>query len=356
MLDIGVNPLKTESIELEDINLLVGKNASGKSTLAQQLYGFALMLKGNFLRLGRFHIELESTDKSVYKYTCDVTVTKSGITIFETLFQNENILIERKNTEAKIFSVSFGVPITINPPNNKLVHQVRRDEKDHPYLEEIVKWAENVHSFKFGHIHSTSFLKPFDSKGEVVINAENLTSINEKDLNKILGDLTDETKLKIKEEFNSLGYNIQLLSVRQLGNQNAIYVKENELPFEILQQALSQGMYRSLFLLIFIHHLIEKEHAKMIIIDDLCEGLDYDRATKLGKLLFSRMEENKIQFVATSNDYFLMNVVDVKYWNIVHREGNQIKVHNYSNSKEKFDKFRVSGLNNFDLFSSNFLD
>lgn len=115
-------------------------------------------------------------------------------------------------------------------------------------------------------------------------------------------------------------------------------------------------MYRSLFLLIFLHHLIETEKAGMIIIDDLCEGLDYDRATKLGKLIFSKMHDSKIQFIATSNDYFLMNAVDVKSWNIIYREDNVIKVNNYCNSKEKFDNFRLSGLNNFDLFSSNYLD
>lgn len=344
---LKINSLKMDPIELRGINLLVGKNASGKSTVAQTLFGLASMIKGNTLRIGKFHIELESDDASIFKYTCSVTYDKE-IQIIEALSKDGMALIDRTNTDAKIFSQLQNKLIEINPPNDKLIGQARRDEKEYPYLEQIIRWAESVHSFKFGHIHSTSFIRSLPD-------TEN-TSIKDKDINKILGELKDDTKLKIIEEFNELGYRIELISIRQQGEQNIIFIKENNVKYEIHQVSLSQGMFRSLFLLIFIHHLIEKENSKMIIIDDLCEGLDYDRATKLGKLIFGKMEKEDIQFIATSNDYFLMNVVDVKYWNIIYRKGSEIKVSNYSNSKGKFDQFRLSGLNNFDLFSSDYLD
>jgi hypothetical protein len=96
--------------------------------------------------------------------------------------------------------------------------------------------------------------------------------------------------------------------------------------------------------------------AGVIIVDDLCEGMDYERASKLGKYIYDTLESKNIQFIATSNDSFLMNAVDVKYWNILHREGNKIHSYNVTNSKEKFDKFKKTVLNNFDLFSSDFLE
>jgi len=357
------NPVKTELIEFCDTNLLVGKNASGKSTIVSELYNLADILKGTSpgLQLGKYYIELEYNPKVVYKYFYNVTIKPNhgGIEISEKLEQNDSILINRHNSEAEIYSNNEKTLIKINPPTPKLVHQVRRDEKDHPYLEHIIIWAESVHSFKFGHIHSSSFIRTNVDKSSALAFDE-LTSLKGKDLNIILNDLNDESKSKIISEFNSLNYDVELMNIKDQALdkdiQSVIYIKENNLKYEIHQSKLSQGMFRTLFLLIFIHHLIEKEKAGMIIIDDLCEGLDYDRATKLGKLIFSKMHNSKIQFIATSNDYFLMNAVDVKSWNIIYREGNVIKVNNYCNNKDKFDNFRLSGLNNFDLFSSNYLD
>ncbi|MEI6489831.1 MAG: ATP-binding protein [Bacteroidota bacterium] len=350
-----LNSLKMDPIELSNINLLVGKNASGKSSIVQHIVSLADMLKGTNLRIGSYSLELKDDDGSILKYSCNISLgIKSEIEISESLFINADQLVDRKNNIAKIYSAIKSEKIEINPPENKLVHQVRRDEKDYPYFEKLIKWAESVHSFKFGHIHSTSFMKsPLDKSN---IADTGLTSINDNDLNKILGELNTHSKNEVIKEFNSLGYNIEILTVKLQAEKNIIYVKENNVKYEISQTMLSQGMWRSLFLLIFVHHLIDSEKAKMIIIDDLCESLDYDRATKLGKLLFDKMNTNNVQFIATSNDSFLMNVIDIKYWNIIYREANFIKVYNYSNSKEKFDKFRRSGFNNFDLLTSNYLN
>jgi hypothetical protein len=90
------------------------------------------------------------------------------------------------------------------------------------------------------------------------------------------------------------------------------------------------------------------------VIDDICEGLDYERSTQLGKLVFEKLTKNNIQAIVTSNDSFLMNVIDIKYWNVLRREGNTIKALNYQNNREQFDKFRMTGLSNFDFFTSKY--
>ena len=124
-----------------------------------------------------------------------------------------------------------------------------------------------------------------------------------------------------------------------------------------MQFNISSGMLRAFSLLVIIQYLLEEKtgEQKTVLIDDFGEGLDYERATKLAKLVFSKMKQNKIQFIATTNDYFLMNSVEIEYWNILQREWDKVKALNYINSKELFDKFRLTGLNNFDLFSSDFL-
>ena len=91
------------------------------------------------------------------------------------------------------------------------------------------------------------------------------------------------------------------------------------------------------------------------MIDDFCEGIDYDRAIKLGKYLYQYCLANGIQLVAASNDNFLMDVVDVKYWNILQRNGDAVTAINIHNNPALFEKFDFTGLSNFDLFSSDFI-
>jgi predicted ATPase len=153
-----------------------------------------------------------------------------------------------------------------------------------------------------------------------------------------------------------LGYDIEKIYAKLAGKKEALYIKEKNLTNDLIQSQLSQGMFRALSLIVFIYYLINKNTVRTIIVDDLCEGLDYDRATKLGQLLFEELENKKIQLIASSNDSFLMDVVNIKYWNILTRKNNTIKVYNYKNSQEKFDQFKYSGLSNFDLFSSDYLD
>jgi hypothetical protein len=82
--------------------------------------------------------------------------------------------------------------------------------------------------------------------------------------------------------------------------------------------------------------------------------LDYDRATKLGKIVFDLCKEKNIQLVATSNDTFLMDVVDISHWNILQRAGKVVTTINERSHPELFEQFRYTGLSNFDFFNSDF--
>ena len=116
-------------------------------------------------------------------------------------------------------------------------------------------------------------------------------------------------------------------------------------------------MFRAFSLLAMIQHVLDTVKGNItILVDDLCEGLDYERSINFTKLLFNKLKEKNIQLIVTSNDSFLMNAVGIEYWNILIREKSTVKAFNYKNSKEIFDDFKFTGLNNFDLFSSDFLD
>lgn len=84
--------------------------------------------------------------------------------------------------------------------------------------------------------------------------------------------------------------------------------------------------------------------------------MDYKRATLLGKIVFEDCAKENIQLISSSNDSFLMDVVDISSWQILRRNKTKVKALNETNSRDMFDYFRLTGLSNFDLFASDFID
>jgi hypothetical protein len=72
-------------------------------------------------------------------------------------------------------------------------------------------------------------------------------------------------------------------------------------------------------------------------------------------MIFSLCQENNIQLIAASNDMFLMDVVELEYWNVLQREGSVVTALNEKNSPDLFESFKFTGLSNFDFFSSDFI-
>jgi hypothetical protein len=341
----GAEDWITDEIYLQKLNLFVGKNATGKSRIVTTPVGFAEMItqKKNIYR-GNWNFTFTREDEKLLSYI--INRDKNDV-ITEKILIDQNIVLDRSKEVTQLYTfLEEGFEI-ITPPDNKLILHIRRDKKEYPYLEDIVSWAERTHFFKFGKILTTSFL------GDGLTGKE-LISIE--DVPAFIRGLDESSKNEIIEEFNMLGYDLKGFYTKQERGKDVLYIKEKGLKHDLRQNRLSQGMFRALALIVFINYLIAKGNADTIIVDDLGEGLDYERATELGKLIFNKLENTNIQFIASSNDSFLMDVVDIKYWSILKRSDNEVKVYNYENSKDKFNNFRFSGLSNFDLFSSDYLE
>lgn len=329
-----------EKVDLFDVNLVVGKNAVGKSRALAVIRGFANMIKhGRYVYGGEWEFTFRKESDHI-TYFIDKNTDKSFV---EKITYNGKEVAKRDNGSAQLYSFAKKEWQNVAPPENLLMLNARRDTIEYPYFEDIISWCEKVHSFPFGHVHSNSFIE------------SNTQVPNIEDVAELLSKMSSERKTLVLNDFNSLGYNLKTIDSKKRGDKPSLFVLEEFLEKEIQQSSISQGMFRALALLIYVHSLLESKKLTMLLVDDLCEGMDYDRATKLGKLLFYGLIPSHCQLVATSNDSFLMDTVGIQNWNVLHRKGLYVKSYNYINHAELFEKFKYSGLSNFDFFSSDFI-
>ena len=122
------------------------------------------------------------------------------------------------------------------------------------------------------------------------------------------------------------------------------------------QAEISQGLFRALSLFIQLRYSEYFSKPGLVLIDDIGEGLDYERSSKLIKSLIEIAKKTNIQLIMSTNDRFVMNAVPLEYWCVLHREGGKCISLNYRNSKDLFDEFELTGLNNFDFFSSRYYE
>ena len=137
-------------------------------------------------------------------------------------------------------------------------------------------------------------------------------------------------------------------------NAYGISVKEDGLKDYTDQMEMSQGMFRSLSLVIQIEYSLLANLPSCIMIDDIGEGLDYERSQSLIKLIMQKAASSRLQLIMTTNNRFVMNNIDLKYWHVINRENERSVFYNIGNSKDVFEEFSLTGLNNFDFFATKF--
>ncbi len=336
------------NFQLGTVNLIVGKNSTGKTKTMQTIDLLVKMItqKRNLNWGGRWEIVFENDKKEEIRYQFSTSFQNPGVT-FEKMFLDGKLMLSRDRSQkepTKIRNIVNNRFDYINPPDEKLIIHTNRDVKKYPYLEDIANWAEQSYGFKFGNISPYSRLnqQEYDLLTAVEDIPSLFTALNEKDKEQIVSD------------FNSSGYNISGVTIQDR-QYTTINVKEVGISKSLPHYKLSQGMFRALAVIVYVQYLISKKKPATIIIDDLCEGLDYERATRLGKLIFEKCLSNDIQLIATSNDNFLMEVVDLKYWNVLTRTGKKVTGLNWVSNPEIFEEFRFTGLSNFDFFSSDYI-
>lgn len=337
---------KVDTLTFNKQNLVVGKNAVGKSKLLSSLSKVARIVSNKYPLAPNdsFRVALTMFDDPgnsfYYRFEWNgEKVMSEMLTTINLEADRIETVMERDEDHASLLGDAF------NPPSDTLAVHVRRDVVKYPYIEQLISWAENLVYISFNEL---------DWMGaQTRITTVHSSSATLYDMVK---KLKEHDKIHVVlDRANQLGYDLEYISPEELGTYKTVIFREKGLIVPLMDDDLSKGMFRTIYLLAYMEYIALSDKPTTLLIDDLCEGLDYDRSTKLGKMLFEFCEQNEIQLIASSNDSFLMDAVDLQYWSILQREDNVVSSVNYISNMDLFNDFKFTGLSNFDLFSSDFI-
>lgn len=151
-----------------------------------------------------------------------------------------------------------------------------------------------------------------------------------------------------------LGNAVTGIDILERGGTFGLAIEE-EGQYMVLQRDMSQGMFRTLALLIMLTYARMSNLSLCMLIDDMGEGLDFESSKKMMDIVIKRINNSNLQFFMTTNDRYVMNQIPLKFWTVIDRvESHKSVFYDYTNSKENFDDFNYTGLNNFDFLTTDF--
>jgi len=365
------------------INLIAGQNSAGKTRLLNAINILINMLINDKIQFNvlfkiksKWKISLKDKDNR-YIYELEI---EDNIILYEKLLINGKEYFNRdKNGKYEIEYEKAGIKIESEISKNKFVLSFKyKDRIQHSSLESLSKWVNSVYMYNFG--GSLGKNSTLSNKAEDIDEDTLFARINRDDKAVVLKfekalNKEKEFKDQIIQDFNSIGYNIEDIGTTKIDINSAripkrikdvisnisslLYIKEYGIKDKIFQQDISQGMFRVLSLIIQIKYLEYEldNFSATILIDDIGEGLDYERATKLIKYIIKNSQklEDKVQLIMTTNDRFTMNNIPLEYWIIINKENNgKINFYTKKTHQECFEDFEDVGLNNFDFFSGEY--
>lgn len=352
-----------DQVSLGEINLVVGKNASGKTRTLNALSDLVSMLmgKGTSATGPVSYRMLFRNGKQEIRYQLEYDLESIHL---ERLYVDEELVLDR-GEEGKGSIKYEGTPgsmyLDFGIPHEQLACYAKRDRLQHPFVERIHDWALNMRRFDFsGELgkHRYALKSTFEEKELDLTSTRNslvpilsvATSRYSSFRERMLQDM-EEIDYEV-EDFGIIHYSEPYSKSSE--DRYAVYVTEKDLEKQVTQRDISQGMFRAFSLLAQLNYHILTGRQGLVIIDDIGEGLDFKRASQLVQLLIKKARDSGIQLIMSTNDSFIMNAVDIRHWAVLQREGNKISLFNYENSKEIFEEFKYTGLNNFDFYASEF--
>lgn len=357
------NEWDLEELTLGNINLLVGKNATGKSRTLNIIRGLGNLVSGD-VKLqyisGNYKVIF---DKGGELITYFLKYEENKI-VLEKMIVGSDVKLDRGlKGKGKIWYHEEDKHMKFQAPETELACVNRRDSDQHPFFEDLYQWGRGLRHYYFGRGMGQEALVPLKEESEESILNLKDTNLVVKIFSKGEERFGKEFKESIICDMEKLGYEIDYIDLgtpkglKFIGpalfpSPQVFILKESDLPGLTEQNELSQGMFRAFSLIIQLNYSQLASIPSCILIDDIGEGLDYDRSSILIKLIIEKAKTSSIQLIMSTNDRFVMNNVSLEYWAITQRVANKTKIYNYENAKNKFDDFELTGLSNFDFFSS----
>lgn len=339
-------------VSFGNINLLVGKNAAGKSRTLSVIKELSKLLMArdsiSVLKFPTVSYEVLFGNSEIeYCYKVEI---KDGKILEESIFQKDVLIFDRIKKQILNSSKNSYIPVDIK--DDWAVTSLCSSE--YPILENLKEWGFSIRDSIF----ANQLEKQHCAKSEDELSYQllehgtvyTLFQIFEKGRERF----GEEFISRIRKDMAFVGYNIQYVDVLQSKQGYALHVKEEELDEFTNQLDMSQGMYRMLSFIIKLNYALLNKVSVCFLADDLGEGLDYDRSKSLISLIIKNLTDSTIQTFMTTNDRYMMNKIPLKYWSVVERIPKKAIFYNYYNSKEIFDDFKYTGLNNFDFLATDF--
>lgn len=361
------NEWDLEEFSLSNINLLVGKNATGKSRTLNIIRGLGNLLSGDIklqFSSGNYKVTFDKEGELI-KYFLKYEDSKVEM---EKLIIGSQIKLDRGlNGEGIIWSEEDKKNMKFQAPETELACVNRRDSVQHPFFEDLYQWGKGLRHYYFGErmgkYHLAQLMENSKDSNLNLKDTDLVVTIFSEGMNKFGQDF----EKSIICDMGNLDYGIDKINIGtptglKFGgpalymNLQGFILKESDLPGLTEQNDMSQGMFRAFSLIIQLNYSQLASIPSCIVIDDIGEGLDYDRSTALIKLLIEKANKSSVQLIMSTNDRFVMNNVPLEYWAVMKRASNKTKIYNYENAGQKFEDFKFTGMNNFDFFTSDFIN
>lgn len=346
---------------LKDINLLVGKNASGKSMTLNVIGGIAKLLKHKHLVVtGKWDLQFDNQGSKI-RYELEL---KDQKVIMEKYHVGDKCFLNRENEgKGTIYAEKVKSELEFQTPVEELAVVARRDSIQHRYLEPLNEWARNLRLYHFGEKlgKDVMIFISKDSESGFDPSDENSTGPNLHDGVKKYGETF---KHNVINDMKEIGYNLTDVKIGptaliRIKNAPAeplcVCVEEDGLVGDTDQFGMSSGMFRALSIVIHLNYSLLSGKPSCLIIDDIGEGLDFERSCNLIEVVMNKAKASSVQLIMSTNDRFVMNKVPLEYWSLLVRDAHETKIFNKENSAEIFEEFKFTGLNNFDFFSMDFI-
>lgn len=349
-----------QPVIFQEINLIVGKNATGKSRTIDVLRQLSDLISGD-IRLSEIMHNQSTYDLLFNEHGNEIAYYlefEAGKVKHEKLSVNGVYKLVRNSQTGTMFYEKANEDLEFEMEEDKLAVS-RVDKIQQPFFEPLQNWGKNLNHYKFGsQLGKNALLRNLSSiqedKDVSLKNSDKVAEIFIKGQLKFGDDFTKKIILDMAE----ISYPIRSINVDALKFYPypvyGVGVQEEDIEEMTDQIEMSQGMFRAFSLLVQLNYSLLSKQSSCILIDDIGEGLDYERSKCLIDLIIEKVKGSSVQVIMTTNDRFVMNNIPLTYWSVIHRVPKKSLFYNFDNSREIFEEFKYTGLSNFDFLSTEF--